>query len=138
MTKELTYEEALEKLTNIADSLDKKQDELSPEMSEIISALTKVHKNDISDDNWDDLFAMFDDIREHSKNNGRVVIEEDRPHQLRLAWRCTNTNKTWSIRIANVKKSLNESDPSRKELMGRAIMTQDGKIALTASLNSKE
>jgi hypothetical protein len=138
MTKEITYTEALEKLTAIADNLNKKQDELSPEMAEIISALTKVHKDDAVDDNWDDLFAMFDDIREHAKNNDRAVIEEDRPHQLRLAWRCTNTNKTWSIRITNVKKSLGNSEPSRKELVGRAIMTQDGKIALTASLNSKE
>jgi hypothetical protein len=106
MKKELTYVEALEKLTTIADSLDKKQDELSPEMAEIISTLTKIHKNDTVGDNWDDLFAMFDDIREHAKNNDRAVIEEDRPRQLRLAWRCTNTNKTWSIKIANVKKII--------------------------------
>ncbi len=138
MTKDLTYTEALEKLNIIEDNLDKKQDELSTEMAEIISALTKVHKNDTVDDNWDDFFTLFDNIREYAKNNNRAVIEEDRPHQLRLAWRCTNTNKTWSIKIANVKKSLKDADPMKQELVNSAIISQDGKKTLTTILNSKE
>lgn len=134
----LSYEEALNKLTQIADALDKDPNDLKPEMAEIISALTKKHGNDPADDNWDDVWEMFEDIREHAKNNGRTVVEEDRPTQLRLAWRCTNTNKTWSIRISNVKKSLENSTPDKKDIMSRAIQTQEGKINLTASLNSKE
>lgn len=137
MTK-LNHEEALQKLVQIADALDKEPAELTSEMSDILSAISVKHGAAPVDDNWDDLWNMFEDIREHAKNNGRTVVGEDRPHQLRLAWRCTNTNKTWSIRIANFKKSLNNTTPDKKEMVSRATQTQEGRLNLTAALNSKE
>src|ERR1700676_3139759 len=106
MTKELSYQEAMEKLVKIADALTAPKEELSAEMSEIIAALQKKDSNNSVDDNYDDVWTMFDDIQEHAKNNGRAVINEDRPAELRLAWRCTKTDKTWSIKINNVKKSM--------------------------------
>jgi hypothetical protein len=89
------------------------------------------------EDSWDDAKLMFEDIREHAKNNGRAVIEEDRPINLRLAWRCQNTEKTWSIRITNFKASF-ENVSEHKDIMRRALMTQEGKHNLTAMLNDKK
>ena len=136
MTKELSYDEAIEKLTKIADSLNQKENELSPEMAEIVTALTKKHHKDPASDNWDDVWAMMDDIREHAKNNGRAVINEDRPHQLRFGWRCTNTNKTWSISLSHFKNSAGPNTEKGKILLA-SIVSQEGKQALTESLNSK-
>lgn len=145
MTKEIDYQDAIQKLTQIADALDKDPKELTEDMAEIVSALTKKHGDVPSDDNWDNVWDMFEDIREHAKNNGRAVIEEDRPIQLRLAWRCTNTNKTWSIRITDFKKSIDDiqktdasASTNRGDLLRKAIMTQSGKENLTRVLNSKE
>ena len=126
--------EVMQKITEIADALDKNPKELTPEMSNVISILTA---KSAADDNWDDMSDMLADIRDHSKNNGSAIINEDRPMQLRLGWRCTNTNKNWSIRISNVKKSLEKMEPHKKDLILRAIQSQEGREALTASLNSK-
>lgn len=136
MTKELSHNKALEKLRDIANVLDQDRNELSTEMAEIISALSKTSPDTV-DDNWDNVWEMMDDIKEHAKNNGRSVIEEDRPHELRLAWRCTNTNKTWSIRITNFRKTANDRNGGL-ELLDRCLQTQEGKDNLTKSLNSKE
>lgn len=126
--------EVMQKLNEIADAFNKDPKELTPEMSNVISILTA---KPAADDNWDDMLDMLADIREHAKNNGSAIINEDKPMQLRLGWRCTNTNKTWSIRIANFKKSLEKMGPHQKDLISRAIQSQEGKEALTASLNSK-
>lgn len=144
MTK-LSYNEALEKLVKIADSLDKKQDELSPEMANIITAIANKHSNDSVfdevDNNWDDLFAMLDDMKIHAFNNGGAIIQEDNPLQLKFGYRCTNTNKTWSIRIHNIKNSLNKDEDTgnteRADIFRKAIQTVDGKENLLKIINGK-
>jgi len=128
MTKEITYDEALQKLVKFADALDKDQSELTPEMAEIITALTNVHKDDPVGDSWTDVWAMMEDIREHAKNNGRAIVNADMPMQLRLAWHCTNTNKSWSIRITDFKKSAQTADPVKSEIWQMALI-QDPIIA---------
>lgn len=140
MTKEIDFEDTMQKLTQIAAALDKDPKELTPEMVDIVSALTKKHGNDSADDSWDNVWDMFEDICEHAKNNGRAVISEDKPMQLRLGWRCTNTNKTWSIRITDFKKTAmtNAPDAIKSELLQKAISSQAGKNVLTQALNSKE
>jgi hypothetical protein len=138
MKKELTYDEALDELIETTDDLCVEPYEMAPE---IFSALSKVHGNDDADDNWEDFFFMLDDMRAHAAANGQAIVEEDRPLQLRLAFRCKNTQKTWSIRITNVKKSLKQEqdagNASKADVFSRAIMTQEGKKSLVSVINGK-
>jgi hypothetical protein len=135
-----TYEEVLQKLTEIADALDQDPTTLTSEMLQIISAISVKHGADPVDDSWDNVWDMFEDIREHAKNNERCIVNEDKPMQLRLGWRCTKTNKTWSIRISDFKKTAEASgvNKAKGEILLQCLRTQDGKKALTDSLNSKE
>lgn len=147
-SKELNYEEAIDKIMKIADALDKDKSELTDEMAEIVTALTKKHKDDASDDSWDDFVEMLDNIKKHA-SNGNTIVEEDRPHQLRLAFRCTNTNKTWSIKISDVNKSIvkletkqDNQDQIIKDIIVASalrtfIMTQAGKQTLLNIINGK-
>lgn len=93
-----------------------------------------------TDDEWTDMMVMFHDIRGHAQNNGRSIVEEDRiigPGKSKFAWRCTNTGKTWSIKISTFEQCVKELDPINADIIHRAIQTQEGKQNLTASLNSK-
>ena len=135
MKKELTYNEATEILANAPDGstldLDTSMD--------VIEAMSKVHQNDQVDDNWDNLFAMLDDMKVYAANNGRAIIQEDKPFQLRLGYRCTNTNKTWSIKITNMKRSLAEAEKSgnvdKALVFTMAMQTQQGKENLLKIIN---
>lgn len=141
MNKELNYDEAIAKLIKIADALEKKEKDeaVSPEMFEIITALTKVHGNDPADDNWTDIYDMMEDMMEHAKNNGRALVSADRPTQLRLGWECKNTGKTWSIRITAFKNTLHRKFSDKAmEIVSRSIMTQAGKQSLTDFINTNK
>ncbi len=91
--------------------------------------------NEVTD--WDDVIAMFEDICEHAKNNGRAVVNEDYPKELKLGWKCSNTNKVWKISIIKLKNSLQKADAKQKDFISRLIITQAGKEVLTELLNSK-
>ena len=98
---------------------------------EELNRLTKLCKDIIPEDNWDNLLDMINDIREHAKNNGRNIIEEDRPLSLRLAWRCQTTDKTWSISVENY---INQVP---NYMFREAIKSSAGKQALNTFLNNK-
>jgi hypothetical protein len=50
------------------------------------------------DDIWWDINEMFQDIRWHAKNNKRAIVLENRDIKPpRLAFRCQETNKSWSV-----------------------------------------
>ena len=140
MKTEISYDEALQKLDSYKDG-----ETLSQEDSmDIISALSKVHANDKVDDNWDDFDAMIKDMQEHAKDHDQAIVMADRPTQLRLAWKCEHTGKTWSIKIGKLREYLNQLEASDEEFDKRKanilrdiFMTQEDKKELLASINDK-
>ena len=137
MKKELTYDEAMKVLADAPDG-----SSLDVETSlDVISALSKIHKDDPSYDDYDDVFNMLYDMKLHATNNGQAIIQEDNPIQLRIGYRCTNTNKTWSIRISNLKRSVEKEekfgDAKKADLINRAIKSQQGRENLLKAINSK-
>ena len=139
MKTKISYEEALQKLGTY-----KNGETLSMEDAmEIIPALTEVHINDPVEDNWDDFDAMIQDMKQHAKNHNQAIVMADRPTQLRLAWKCEDTGKTWSIKIGKLREYIKQLDSSDEELDKRkaniltnVFMTQDGKIELLLAINS--
>jgi len=87
---------------------------------------------------WTDALAMFEDIREHAKNNGRAIIPADNPAKLRLGWCCSNTGKCWEIRIVDMRKAIEQMPSQQGDLFRRALQTQDSKAALIEILNNKD
>lgn len=84
---------------------------------------------------------MLQDMKQHALNNGQAIEIADRPTELRWAWKCKNTGKTWSIRIGTLKKyqeSLNLGDGSNKkkaDILARLMQTQEGKQNLLDVIN---
>ena len=136
MSKEYTYEEACNKLIEITDAMEQPE-----EGSAILAALIKVHKADKVSDNWDDFPSMLSDMKQHALANGQAIEIKDRPHQLRWAWECTNTGKTWSIKISSIRKyisSLEElGETTKADIMRRCAQTQEGKHNLLDMINGK-
>jgi len=134
MSKEYTYEEACNKLIEIADVLEQPE-----EGNAIMSALIGRHKNDVVNDGWEDFFAMVNDMKTHALANGQAIEIQDRPMQLRWGWRCTKTGKTWSIKISDLKKYINSLEEQKNtiELLRRTVQTQKGKETLLAIINGK-
>jgi len=139
MINELNYDDAVAKLIKIAEDLEKKEkgEPLSSEIFEVISVLSKVHKDDPVDDEWDDVYNMFEDMMEYAKNNGRELVSADRPMQLRLGWVCKNTGKTWSIHISTFKSTLDRKFSTKEvDVIKTCIMTQAGKQSLIDFINT--
>lgn len=137
MTKEISYEDAVKTLQKYVDETIPKE-----EAFDVISALAEFHKND-SSDNWDDFDAMLKDMKQHALNNGQAIEMADRPAQLRWAWECKNTGKTWSIKIGTLKKykeSLNlgdDVDQKKADVLARTMQTQEGKQNLLDVINGR-
>jgi len=139
MSKKYTYEEALRNVEKLS-----KENWDEEESNAVLSALIDQHRNDNSDDNWDDFGEMMIDMKNHAQNNGRAIIEEDRPVQLRIAYRCTNTNKTWSIKINKLRdyteklKATGEqldSGKNKGDVISLAMSSQEGKQKLLEMIN---
>ena len=86
---------------------------------------------------------MIEDIRDYAKENGQRIINEDRPFEFRIGFRCAKTEKTWWINIENMKESLQilENDSpatkTKKELVKGCLPSQGGRLALLQFLNNK-
>lgn len=136
MTKEYTYEEACNKLIEIADAMEQPE-----EANAILAALIKVHRNDVPSDNWDDFPSMMADMKKHALANGQAIEIKDRPHQLRWAWECANTGKTWSIKISSIRRYISVleelGNADEADIMRRCAMTQEGKHNLLDVINGK-
>ena len=65
--------------------------------------LVQIRLNNGEADRHEDAMLMIEDIREHSKNNGRAIISADAPKQLRIGFICKKTGKSWSCRMSRVR-----------------------------------
>jgi len=99
-------------------------------------------------DNWDDFILMLDDMKKHVLEENGNIVENDEPIFLRFTYRCVNSEKTWSIKISNVRKSINElrempdsyepmANKIRAGLLERAIQTAEGKNNLLGAINAR-
>lgn len=141
MKKELTTQEALDKLVEIAAALDKNPSELASEMAKIVTTLAKKDDSDDSND-WDNVYDMLEDIKKHADANGGAIIQDDRPAQLKLGYRCTNTNKVWTIRISKLKHSVAPANTevnasTREKIIQLAFQSLTGRENILKVINGK-
>ena len=145
-------QEAFDKLSKIADVLNKPASEVPIELSAILNKLIRAHEDVSVGDNWDDFIAMTQDASKHRlTHENECILWADRPVELRLGLVCTECDKTWSCKISNAKKSINvlkpevcpqcgqthlmENEVDRSDIMQRALQTQEGKINLINVIN---
>lgn len=121
-----------------------------------LSFLGTLRKDDVWDSDWDNVWEMFEDIKNHVKINGGQLVNADHPLDRKLGWNCKVTGKTWTIKIKDFKKSAeNPPEPPLEALGSGALMTtaeaykdmktklllhtiqtQEGKLRLTEIFNS--
>jgi hypothetical protein len=98
---------------------------------------------EVPEDNCDDMILMVEEMRDYAATNHRRIYNEDRPLEFRFGWRCAQTNKTWSIRMDKIAKSLEsvpgeaQSVKTKKELLRGCLTSAEGRVALCHFLNSK-
>lgn len=88
---------------------------------------------DDPDTEWEDLFAMLDDVHAHVRATGREVEVHDDPFRLRLGYRDPVTDKTWRIRLTRTKEAFGPSDDPRANRSGlycELIKTAEGRRRL--------
>jgi hypothetical protein len=95
------------------------------------------------EDLWYDPMMMFDDIRGHARGSGCAIVPDERPGTGRLAWRCKNTGKTWSVELSCIKEALDNlaasskpSDQSMAINLRKCVYTIEGRERLCASFNA--
>jgi hypothetical protein len=148
------YAEAFEKLTKVADALNKPMSEVSTELSSLLKTLIVAHEDIVASDNWDDFVAMTQDASKHRLTHEvPCILWADRPAELRLGMICRECGKTWSCKISNVKKSINnlkpevcpqcgqahlmENEVDKADIMERAIQSQEGKMNIMNVINGE-
>jgi len=90
-----------------------------------------------ANDNWDDFDAMLQDMKQYALNNGQVIEMADRPMQLRWAWKCKNTGKSWSIKISTLKEYIQSLDQKKQATFSKILSSQEGKQGLLNIINGK-
>lgn len=45
---------------------------------------------------WNNPYLMLKDIEEHKKN-GNTIVNDDKPQELLVGYRCIDTGKTWHV-----------------------------------------
>jgi hypothetical protein len=96
------------------------------------------------DDIWWDADGMFQEMRWHAKKNGRAIVLDERITQPpRLAFKCTNTNTSWSLDIKYLNEHcdrlFNSTDPAQQSKgfqLRKCISTHEGKQRLVDSINN--
>lgn len=89
------------------------------------------------DQKWTDFDEMVEDMAEHAKNNGRALICADLPQKLMLGWACQNTEKTWHIKLTDLRRCIdNTKNAEKRESLRASIVSQEGKVALTKMINN--
>jgi hypothetical protein len=133
--RRLSYEEALQKL----DSYDNGEMISEEDTIDILPAISKVHENDVVDDNWDDFGAMLEDIKKYTRETGNSVVLSDKPMQLRIGYACSKTNRSWSCKIRKMReyfdKLLESGEEEKSNALRKSFMTQEGREVLLAVLN---
>lgn len=82
---------------------------------------------------WTNIWDMLVDIRKHARDNGRDIVKADIPEELRCGYKCNVTGKTWTIRIADVKRNgntLNSELPSDIRDQYRAALSSEEGLEL--------
>ena len=125
MKTEISYEEALQKLDSYANG-----EMISEEDTiDIVSAISKVHENDVVDDNWDDFGAMLEDIKNYTRDTGNFVVLSDKPMQLRIGYACSKTNRSWSCKISKLReyfdKLLKSGEEEKSDALRKSFTTQE-------------
>ena len=118
--------------------------QVHPAAQAAIQEAVQEAKEEVEDDSWWDIDQMFQEIRWHAKDNGRSVVVEDRNVQPpRLAFRCTSTDKTWSVDmkymyefIDRLSASPKPEAQSRGFQLRKCVSTGEGKKRLAESLNN--
>lgn len=88
----------------------------------------------LENNEWSNVWLMFEDIREYARHNGRlIIIDLTTP---KLGWRCALTGKQWQISLTNLKLTLGEGYLAN--MVREFLQNQDGKYVLTAYLNSSQ
>jgi phage pi2 protein 07 len=103
----------------------------------------KEEKPELDDICWD-INDMFQEMRWHAKNNKRaIVLEERNVKPVRLAFRCKETNKSWSVDMKYLyeflDKLFNSSNPeesARGFQLRKCVSTVEGKNRLVESINN--
>lgn len=85
------------------------------------------------DQEWEDYFAMIDDVHSHVRATRREVEIDDDPMHLRMGYKDPVTDKTWRIRLTKVKESFGPG-VSRTEgftgLAAECVKTHEGRLRL--------
>src|ERR1019366_4000825 len=92
---------------------------------------------------YDHVYDMMEEIRDHAKLNGRKIDQENPSNNSRFMFLCKTTVRKWSITAHNFKNSAitkRLNDPQRQlklNIIFRALETKAGKENLLSYLNSK-
>lgn len=100
------------------------------EYKELIKELEESGELPVIDKNndYDDFMKLGNDIIEHIRNNPDAkIIQKDDPLRLRIGYKDESSDKTWFIKITELRKSINNLNPDQKDILQRAFMTQEGK-----------
>jgi hypothetical protein len=84
-----------------------------------------------------DIYDMIVEMKTHAAQNGKAIISNDRPKELKLGYECQNTGKVWLISLRNIKKSLDNQTHSEFEvnMLRKAFASQEGKQVLLNVIN---
>jgi hypothetical protein len=101
-------------------------------------------KEEKPDDLWWDVEAMFQEMRWHAKSNERsIVLDERSVVPYRLAFKCTKTDKSWSVDIKylyeHCDKLFTNPDPvaqAKGFQLRKCVATIEGRQRLVESLNN--
>jgi len=118
------------------------------EQQPVIDAPKPEQKQDqvsqVSDDLWFDPMSMFIDIKAYAKYNDRSIIPDERPGTNRMAWKCKNTGKSWSVSLPILLETLNKlaaspdpTDQSKAFHIRKCISTIEGRQRLCDSFNAQ-
>jgi hypothetical protein len=97
-----------------------------------------------ADDLWWDVNEMFQEIRWHAKNNKRAIVLEQRDIlPQRVAFRCKDTDKSWSVDLKylygfldKLSNSSNAEESARGFQLRKCVSTIEGRERLVESLNN--
>lgn len=85
---------------------------------------------------YDDLKLLLADITAHTKKTSYKVMEDNNPFTLTYGFKCSQTDKKWSISIVKLKQSMDQ-DEQLKEII-KLLSSNDGRLRLVDAINSDD
>ena len=84
---------------------------------------------------YTDVFEMIKDIKDYAAANGNQIVNQDKPRELKLGFKCEATNKQWTIRIKHIR--CVEADGPSLKIIKNAFCTENGRNLFCDYLNNK-